>query len=68
MSTLVLLEGQVKSGRIADIKVSMAQLFPDMRSYDGCQEIDEYFNVGDPRNVVMVEQWETRSHHEKYIQ
>ncbi len=67
MSILVLLEGQVKSDKISDMKSSLAQIFPDTRSYDGCQGIDAQFNVDDPGNMVIVEQWESRGHHEKYL-
>ena len=41
---------------------------PDTRSYDGCQGIDAYFNVDNPGNMVVVEQWESRGHYEKYQQ
>ena len=65
---LVLLEGQVKSDKIEDLKSYMAQIMPDTRSYDGCQGIDAYFNVDNPGNMVVVEQWESRGHYEKYQQ
>jgi quinol monooxygenase YgiN len=64
---LVLLEGRVQPDKIAEMKSSMAQLFPSARSYDGCQGIDGHFNVDDPGDMVMVEQWESRGHHEKYL-
>ncbi len=68
MSILVSLEGQVKSDKISDMKSSLAQILPDTRSYDGCQGIDAQFNVDDPGKMVIVEQWESRGHHEKYLQ
>ena len=68
MSILVLLEGQVQSDKIADMKAYLAQVYPDTRSYDGCLGIDAHFNVDNPGNMVMVEQWESRGRHEKYLQ
>lgn len=68
MSTLVLLEGQVQSDKIADMRSYLAQILPDTRSYDGCQGIDAQFNMDDPGNMILVEQWESRGHHEKYLQ
>ena len=68
MSVLALLEGQVKPDKIEDMKSYMAQLMPDTRNYDGCQGADMFFNVDDPGNVVIVEQWESRGHHERYQQ
>jgi len=68
VSILVLLEGQVKPDKIADMKSYLAQILPDTRRYDGCQGIDVQFNLDDPGNMVLVEQWESRGHHEKYAQ
>jgi quinol monooxygenase YgiN len=68
VSILVLLEGQIQSDKISDVKLSLAQLLPDTRSYDGCQGIDVHFNMDDPGNMVMVEKWESRGHYEKYLQ
>ena len=68
MSILVLLEGQVKPDKIADMKSYLAQILPDTRSYEGCKGIDAHFNMDDPGNMVLVEIWESRGHHEKYAQ
>jgi len=68
MSTMVLLEGHIKSDKIADMTSSVAQLLPDTRIYDGNQGIDVYFNVDDPGNYVLVQQWKSRGHYEKYVQ
>jgi len=68
MSIMVLLEGQVQSDKIAEMKSTLAQVFPETRSYDGCQGIDAHFNMDNPGNMVMLEQWESRGHHDKYIQ
>lgn len=68
MSTLVLLEGQVQPDKIADMKSYLAEILPDTRSYDGCLGIDVQFNLDDPGNMVLVEQWESRGHYEKYLQ
>ena len=68
MSILVLLEAQIQPDKIADMKSSLEQMLPETRGYDGCQGIDAHFNVNEPGNMVVVEQWESRSHHEKYLQ
>ena len=67
MSVLVLVEAQVKSEDVSDIKSYLAEILPDTRAYDGCQGIDVYFNTEDAGNMVMVEHWESRTHHEKYL-
>ena len=66
MSVLVLLEVQVKPEVIADMKSYLAEILPDTRAYDGCQGIDVYVNTEDTGNIVAVEHWDSRTHHEKY--
>ena len=68
MSILVLWEAQVKPDKIVDMKSYLAQILPDTRSYNGCQGLDVQFNMDDPGNMVFVEQWKSRGHHEKYAQ
>ena len=68
MSTFVLLEARIQPEKISEMKSSMEQILPETRSYDGCQGIDALFNVDEPGSMVLVEQWESRSHHDKYLQ
>jgi quinol monooxygenase YgiN len=67
MSVLVLLEGSVKPEDISSMKSYMAEIVPDTRIYDGCQGVDVYFNTDDAGNMVLVEHWESRAHHERYL-
>jgi quinol monooxygenase YgiN len=67
MSVLVLLEAQVKSEDISDMKSYLAEILPDTRAYDGCQGIDVYFDTEDTGNMVLVEHWDSRAHYEKYL-
>ena len=68
MSTFVLIGGQGKPDKIADIKSWMTEVLPHGRSYDGCQGVDALFNMDDPGNFVVMQQWESRGHYEKYLQ
>ena len=68
MSTFVLIVGNAKPDKIADIKSWMAQVLPHGRSYDGCQGVDALFNMDEPEDFVVVQQWESRGHYEKYLQ
>ncbi len=67
MSVLVLLEAQVKSEAVDDMKSFLAEILPDTRAYDGCQGIDAHFNIEDTGNMVLVEHWDSRAHYEKYL-
>ena len=64
---MVLLEAPVKANEISNMKSYLAGIFPDTRAYDGCQGIDVYFNTNNEGNMVVVEHWDSRPHHEKYV-
>jgi quinol monooxygenase YgiN len=67
MSVMVLLEVQVKPEAVDEIKAAMKQALPDTRAFDGCQRVTMYSNQDDPTNMVLVEQWDSREHYEKYL-
>ena len=67
MSVMVLLETQIKSKEISNMKSYLDEILPDTRAYDGCQSLDVYFNTEDTDNMVMVEFWDSRAHYEKYL-
>lgn len=67
MSVLVLVEAPVKAEEISNMKSYLAEIFPSTRTYDGCKGIDAYFNMDKPDGLVLVERWDSRSHHEKYL-
>ena len=67
MSVMVLLDTQIKSEEISNMKSFLDETLPDTRAYDGCQSLDVYFNTEDTGNMVMVEFWDSRAHYEKYF-
>ena len=67
MSVMVLLEAPCKSEEVSSMKSYLAEIFPDTRAYEGCQAIDVYFNTENEGNMVLVEHWDSRPHHEKYL-
>ncbi len=67
MSVMVLLEAPVKSDEVSTMKVYMAEILPGTRDYDGCQAINVYFATEDADKMVIVEHWDSRSQHEKYL-
>lgn len=67
MSVLVLLEAPVKAEEIANMKSYLAEVIPETRECDGCQSMDLYFNTEDDGDLVLVENWDSRANHEKYL-
>ena len=66
MSVLALFELQVRPEAISDMKSYLAEILPDTRAYNGCRGIDVYSNTEDAGDMVLVEHWDSRAHHEKY--
>jgi quinol monooxygenase YgiN len=67
MSTIVLLEMQVKPEAVDEMKAFLKKALPDTRAYDGCQGLDLYGNIDDTGNLVAYERWASRQHYEKYL-
>lgn len=67
MSVLVLLEAQVKPEDVSNMKSYLTEILPESRTYEGCQAMDMYFNTENENSMVIIERWDSRSHHEKYL-
>jgi len=67
MSVMVLLEAPVKPDEVANMKSYSAEILPDTRVYDGCRGVDAYFDTGDTARLVLIQHWDSRAHHEKYL-
>jgi len=64
MAITVLVEFSSKPEDTDALKQFMADALPDTRAYDGCISLD-VCNSDD--NFVIVAQWESREHQEKYL-
>ena len=62
MSTVVLLEIQVKPEAIDEMKAFLKRILPDTRTYDGCLGVDIYGNLDDTGNLVFYQRWDSRQH------
>jgi len=67
MTCTVLLEVKAKAGTGDDLVGVFKQILPDTRAYEGCISVDVHQNQDDTDVVVLVEQWQTRAHYEKYF-
>ncbi len=67
MSTVVLLELQIKPEAVNEAKAFFKEILPDTRSYAGCLGLDVYGNLDDSGNLVLYERWESRDHYQKYL-
>ena len=67
MAVRVVLEMKAKAGTGNDLIAAFKSTLPEARAFEGCVSIDALQNSEDADNLVLVETWETREHHEKYL-
>lgn len=67
MTCMVLVEVKAKVGTGGDLVDLFEQILPDTRAFEGCMSVDVYRHQDDQDVVVLVEQWQTRAHYEKYF-
>ena len=67
MATRVVVELDVKSENRDELVGAMKEVLSDTRAHDGCNEVRLYEGDGDPNHIVIIEEWESRGHHERYM-
>lgn len=67
MAVTVLLEVKAKAGTGGDLLGTFKAILPDTRAFDGCIGVDVYQNQDDSDVIVLVEQWDSKPHYEKYL-
>ena len=66
MSVMVIVQASINPKHTAEMKSYLAQILPDSRAFEGCQYIDVYFEIDNPDNMVLVEEWDSREDYGKY--
>lgn len=54
-------------GKGKDMLEILSAALVETRAYDGCSSVEAFVNADDPDVVLLVEEWETRGHHERYM-
>ena len=67
MSTLVILDMQIKPGSLDDMKATLKAILPDTRAFDGCNGLTVHTDEQDPNHMIFVEQWDSGDHYRKYL-
>ena len=67
MSVLFILELQIEPDKVEDYLGQFPSLLPDTRAFDGCEEITVHQNEDDPTDVVLLEWWTSKEHHDRYM-
>ena len=56
----------VKPERAAEFISLLKSLLPATRAYDGCLRVDVYQDQGNAGSILLVEDWTSKQHQEKY--
>ncbi len=67
MACTVLLEINAKPDQLDTIKKTFKEILGDTRAYDGCIAVEVRQNQDDANNLVLIENWQSRAHYEKYL-
>lgn len=67
MAVSAILEMKAKPGTGNDLVTAFKSTLEETRAFDGCIRIDVLQDSEDTDHLVLVELWETRAHHEKYV-
>lgn len=68
MSAVILMELPLVPGKKEEATELFAEFLPQTRTHDGCEEVSMYFEQGDESTLVLFERWETKAHHDAYLQ
>ena len=68
MSTSVYIIVYVKPDKVDEMLTFLKELFPETRTKAGCQLIELTQDQEDPSHFVVFEKWDSRQHHEAYVQ
>lgn len=58
---------QCKVGQGEALLAAFAVALAETRTFDGCHQVETYVSQDDPDLIVLVEDWESRAHYEKYL-
>jgi quinol monooxygenase YgiN len=67
MAVLMLLEATAKPECVSELKSFMKERLPETRAFEGCQGLTPYLEVDDGRTIVVVERWDSKEAHQKYM-
>lgn len=67
MTTQVIFEFTAKKDCVEKVQRWLKEVLPDTRGFDGCVTLHVVQNQDDPTAIMIIEQWETRAHYERYL-
>lgn len=68
MSTVVILRLVADPGKISNLLEHLRGVLQVTRTYSGCEGVVIYQRDGEPGQFTAIECWESREHHERYVE
>ncbi len=66
MSTTVVLHLTILPDHLDAIRTGIQESLKATREFDGCQSITLHQDQDDPCSLVLLQQWDSRDHYQKY--
>ena len=54
-------------GKGKDMVDILSAALVETRAHDGCLSVEAFVDADDPDAVLLIEEWETRGHHDRYM-
>ncbi len=67
MAVTVLVELQIKEDKVETLLQGIKETLPDMRAFDGFVAFEVVQNQEKPTNIILIQKWQTRAHHDNYL-
>jgi quinol monooxygenase YgiN len=67
MSVTVIIELPAHREKVDELKSFIRSIVADTRTFEGFEKITMHQHQDDPSLLILLETWETRGHHEKYL-
>lgn len=67
MAVTIILEVQAKKGTGNEILNLLKSVLPDTRIFSGCINVSTYQSIDNPDVIVLVENFESKEHYDKYL-
>jgi quinol monooxygenase YgiN len=67
MAVMAVLEVTARLDAVEELQATMRELVPGTRSFEGCLGIALCAAVDDPAQIMFIEHWASRAHHERYV-
>ena len=64
--TMVWVDLKPGEGGCSPILDFLAEILPDTRDFDGCQDLKVYIE-GDGEAIVFIEYWDSNQHYQRYL-